>query len=79
LTINGWGTGTNGKIYVGSDTTGLTSTQLSQIQFTGYTVGAKLLSNGQLVPTDTDSQIIAPSAQIVSTTLSSIADTGVKA
>jgi autotransporter-associated beta strand protein len=55
LTIYGWvGTaqnpGTNGRIFFGSDTTGLTLAQLSKIQFNGYVLGSQLLSNGELVP-----------------------------
>ena len=56
LSITGWtGTkgqsGTAGKIMVGSDANSLTPTQLAQINFSGYSNGAMLLSNGELVPT----------------------------
>jgi hypothetical protein len=55
LTITGWtGTkgqsGTAGKIMVGSDANSLSPTQLAQINFSGYSNGAMLLSNGELVP-----------------------------
>jgi autotransporter-associated beta strand protein len=55
LTITGWvgtagSTGTAGKIFVGSDATGLTSQQLAKISFTGYTTGAQILSTGEIVP-----------------------------
>jgi len=55
LSITGWtGTagqsGTAGKIIVGTDTNGLTAEQLAQINFSGYSNGAMLLSNGELVP-----------------------------
>ena len=55
LIINGWqgtpeNSGTAGKIYVGSNTTGLTSDQLSKITFFGFAKGAKLLADGELVP-----------------------------
>ncbi len=55
LTITGWtGTkgqsGTTGKIMVGSDANSLTISQLAQINFSGYSNGAMLLSNGELVP-----------------------------
>ena len=55
LTITGWtgtiesaGTGTAGKIQVGVG--GLTSTQLGQILFSGYTQGAVITPSGELVP-----------------------------
>jgi|GEM_PF-1228972 len=55
LTINGWsgtsGGGTNGKIFFGNSTSGLTPTQLVQISFTGYSNGAEILSTGEIVPT----------------------------
>ena len=56
LTITGWtgtaGTsGTAGKIFVGSDATGLTSEQLAKINFTGgFSSGAQILSSGEIVP-----------------------------
>jgi len=55
LTITGWtGTaglsGTAGKIFIGSSDVTLTSDQLSQISFSGYTGTPTLLSSGQLVP-----------------------------
>lgn len=54
LTIYGWtgspGTGgTNGKIFVGTDATGLTSNQLSQIVFDGHG-SATILATGEIVP-----------------------------
>lgn len=55
LTINGWTgvaltTGTGGRIFFGSDNTGLTPAQLSQISFTGYPGTPVLLATGELVP-----------------------------
>ena len=55
LTIKGWtgtpgATGSNGKVFVGADDTGLTLGQLSQITFEGYT-GATILATGEVVPT----------------------------
>lgn len=54
LTILGWTGlpdtgGTAGRIFFGADDLALTSAQLSQITFNGYS-GAKLLSSGELVP-----------------------------
>jgi hypothetical protein len=54
LTITGWtgteGTsGTAGKIFFGSNASGLTSDQLSQINFAGYSSGALILSTGEIV------------------------------
>jgi len=54
LTITGWSggsgsSGTAGRIFVGSDASGLTAEQLSQITFAG--IGeAKILSTGEIVP-----------------------------
>jgi autotransporter-associated beta strand protein len=65
LTITGWigtegATGSEGKIFFGADNTGLTTTQLSAITFTGYTGTPVLLSSGELVPPSscTDPSII---------------------
>jgi autotransporter-associated beta strand protein len=53
LTITGWtgtagASGTAGKIVVG--TGGLTTAQLAQVSFTGYSAGAAILGTGELVP-----------------------------
>ncbi len=55
LTITGWTgpagtTGTAGKIFVGSTSSGLTADQLAQISFTGFDGTAAILSTGQIVP-----------------------------
>lgn len=55
LTIKGWTgapntSGTNGKIIVGTDNTGLTATQLGQISFEGFGMGAFQLATGEVVP-----------------------------
>ncbi len=55
LTVNGWtgfaeASGTAGKIFVGTDETGLTATQLEQISFTGYGTGSRILTTGEVVP-----------------------------
>ncbi|UEG49391.1 hypothetical protein LK994_12185 [Ferruginibacter lapsinanis] len=58
LTINGWtgnyttGVATGGRIYVGTSSSGLTSTQLSQIQFFdgANTYGAIISSSGEILP-----------------------------
>ena len=54
LTVNGWtgtaGTsGTAGKLFVGNSSSGLTTTQLNAVDFTGF-VGAIQLSTGEVVP-----------------------------
>ena len=54
LTITGWtgtagASGTAGKIFFGSNASGLSSGQLSQINFTGYSPGATILSTGEIV------------------------------
>ncbi len=56
LNVTGWtgtagATGTAGKIFVGTDATGLTAGQLAKITFTGYAgVTATILSTGEIVP-----------------------------
>lgn len=54
LTIYDWvGTtsgGTQGRIFFGSNASGLTSSQLAKITFDGFGPGAILLSSGELVP-----------------------------
>lgn len=55
LTITNWKgnpseSGTEGKIFVGNDNTGLTSQQLAAIKFQGFCGLATLLSTGELVP-----------------------------
>ncbi len=55
ITIQNWtgvagASGTGPRIYVGSNTSGLTAAQLAKITFTGYAPGAMLLSDGELVP-----------------------------
>ncbi|MCX8479018.1 MAG: YDG domain-containing protein [Chitinophagales bacterium] len=55
LTINGWtgtsgSSGSAGKVYFGSSSSGLTAAQLANITFTGYGQGAKILSTGEIVP-----------------------------
>jgi hypothetical protein len=54
LTITGWtglagASGTAGKIFFGNSAAGLTSGQLSQINFSGYSNGATILSTGEIV------------------------------
>ena len=55
ISVTGWtgsvGTsGTAGKLRIGTNTSGLSSTQLAQFQFAGYQTGAMLLANGEVVP-----------------------------
>ncbi|MFY7879967.1 MAG: beta strand repeat-containing protein, partial [Lacibacter sp.] len=55
ITINNWTgnpgvAGTGRRLYIGSDATGLSATQLAAIQFTGYEKGAMVLSTGEIVP-----------------------------
>lgn len=56
ITVTGWaGTagsvGTRGRIFVGNNSSGLTTDQLAKFRFTGYPNGAQILSNGEIVPT----------------------------
>lgn len=60
LTITGWtgtagSSGTSGKLFFGSTSTDLTAPQINQIVFnmSGINYSAMLLSNGELVPTNT--------------------------
>ncbi|MFC4230356.1 beta strand repeat-containing protein [Parasediminibacterium paludis] len=55
ITISGWkgtagASGTEGKIFLGSSSNGLTSSQLVQIYFAGYANGTTILSTGEVVP-----------------------------
>ncbi|QOV90256.1 beta strand repeat-containing protein [Humisphaera borealis] len=55
LTVDNWtgtpfsGGGTD-RLFVGGDAGGLTSTQLSQITFTGFEAGAQILPTGEVIP-----------------------------
>ena len=56
LTVNGWtgtggSSGTAGEIFVGNNSSGLSSAQLAKFRFTGYAPGAVQLSTGEVVPT----------------------------
>ena len=50
LTITGWNRTSGGRIYVGSNSSGLDASQLALITFTGYTAGAKISSSGEIFP-----------------------------
>ena len=55
LKITGWNgtagtTGTGAKVFVGANSSSLTSTQLGQITFDGFSAGAMLLNSGEVVP-----------------------------
>lgn len=55
LSITGWtgvggSSGTAGKIYVGTSSAGLTTSQLAQFRFAGYPPGAEILPDGEIVP-----------------------------
>lgn len=63
LTITGWtttdgSTGTSGKIFVGSNNSGLTTAQLAQITFSGFEPGAIILNTGEVVPIRYKAQFI---------------------
>ena len=49
LTISNW-TSTGAKLYFGTNGSGLTSTQLNNINFTGFGNGARILSTGEVIP-----------------------------
>jgi len=56
LTINGWSgtaglTGSQGRIFFGSNASSLTDAQLAKITFQNFSPGAQLLGTGELVPT----------------------------
>ncbi len=77
LNISGWtgtagASGTAGKLFSGAASSGLSSTQLAQITFTGYTGTAKILSTGEFVPF---AACTTPTAQPTSLTLSSVTKT----
>ena len=51
LTITGWTNSCTGaKVFVGNNSTGLTTTQLAQITFQGYNPGASISPIGELIP-----------------------------
>ncbi|MFN8274314.1 MAG: T9SS type A sorting domain-containing protein [Flavobacteriaceae bacterium] len=51
LTITGWTNSCSGaKVFVGTDNTGLTATQLAQITFQGFAPGASISPVGELIP-----------------------------
>lgn len=68
LTISNWtgvaaGSGTQGQIFFGVG--GLTSAQLAQVQFEGFSPGAMLLPSGELVPIPEAREIAAILAVVV--------------
>ncbi len=70
ITIYNWngvaGTAnTSGRqIFIGSDGTGLNSTQLSQITFNNYSCGAMILSTGEIVPKAGPTSVISGTQSI---------------
>lgn len=50
LTIANYEPGTGNVLKFGTDNTGLTAAQLAKINFSGYGTGARILSNGEVVP-----------------------------
>jgi hypothetical protein len=50
LTITGWNGTCDGRIYVGTNNTGLTATQLAQITFSGFPAGAYIAADGEILP-----------------------------
>ncbi|OYU83618.1 MAG: hypothetical protein CFE24_10550 [Flavobacterium sp. BFFFF2] len=74
LTITGWNGSCEGRIYIGTDSTGLTSTQLSQITFQGYSAGAQITSSGEIIPvnlgTMSSNQIVCKNSGISDITIS---------
>ncbi len=82
LTITGWD-GCNGKIVVGTSSTSLTSTQLAQITFSGFSAGAALLATGELIPasslgTTSANQTICKNSALSSISISSFSGSIVK-
>jgi hypothetical protein len=58
LSITGWtgsagSSGASGRLYFGTDASGLSADQLAKIAFSGYTSGAQILSTGEVVPIST--------------------------
>jgi autotransporter-associated beta strand protein len=81
LSITGWsgvagGSGTAGRIYVGTDETGLTEDQLAKITFNGFTAGAILRADGELVPAIPAGTItLSPATQALGSYCNAIANT----
>jgi autotransporter-associated beta strand protein len=72
LTIADWnGTAVTGggadQLYFGSNATGLTPSELSDIKFTGYTGPAAILSNGEVVPASSMKTATHPMTQAMPT------------
>lgn len=68
LTVANWAGalsgGTAGRIFFGSNASGLGSGQLSQITFSGYNAGAQLLGNGELVPLNLTAAVPEPGTYV---------------
>jgi fibronectin-binding autotransporter adhesin len=64
LTVANWAGsltgGTAGRIFFGSNASGLDEGQLSQIAFSGYSAGAQLLGTGELVPLNLTAAVPEP-------------------
>jgi autotransporter-associated beta strand protein len=64
LTVANWaGTisgGTAGRIFFGSNSSGLGAGQLSQITFSGYSAGAQILGTGEIVPLNLTAAVPEP-------------------
>lgn len=64
LTVANWaGTisgGTAGRIFFGSNASGLGAGQLSQITFSGYSAGAQILGTGEIVPLNLTTAVPEP-------------------
>ncbi len=57
--------GTAGRIFFANTSSSLTSGQLTQITFSGYTAGAQLLGTGELVPLSLTAAVPEPGTYAV--------------
>ncbi|MFM6131675.1 MAG: beta strand repeat-containing protein [Sphaerospermopsis kisseleviana] len=64
LTVANWAGaitgGTRGRVFFGSNSSGLGSGQLSQITFSGYSAGAQILGTGEIVPLNLTTTVPEP-------------------
>jgi len=76
LTVANWaGTisgGTAGRIFFGNTSAGLGAGQLSQITFSGYNSGVRLLGNGELVPLRLNAAVPEPGTYVAGALLLAI-------
>jgi fibronectin-binding autotransporter adhesin len=69
FTVSNWGGTTGGRIYFGSDATGLIAGQINKFTFTGYPSGASITSAGEIVPPTSSITISSSSPAVAANSL----------